>query len=135
MNSKLQELVDKGVITIQPQKPGRERIEVFVEGDINDGDYVRDTHEYTIKQFLKPACIDMYTRAVNEDYGYIDDVEDEELQDFLRDISPSSPSDGCDVHTLDTIMFTYIDAAGNSSEFTLNTVAEARDFKIEKVVE
>ncbi len=117
MNAKIKELIDKGIIKISKGKPKKEHIEIFVEGDINDADYVRDTYNYSVDDFTKN--IDLFKKVVNEYDGYIDDVEDEELQDFLRDISPSSPSDGCEVHTIDEITFKYHDGEGNVYPITL----------------
>lgn len=76
MNTRFKELVEAGRIALSTPQKKNERIEVYVEGDINDGDYVNDTH----------------------------------------------------------VSFTYIDADGNEYP-SLNTKEEARDHKIEKVVE
>ena len=132
MNTRFKELVEDGRITLSTPQKKNDRIEVYVEGDINDGDYVNDTHVYSVAEFEQ--VIDIYTLVQNDDSDYIENIEDEELQEFMRDISPNSPVDGCEVHSLSELSFTYIDGDGNEYPFTLNTKEEARDHKIEKVV-
>lgn len=133
MNVKLQQLVNRGIVSLHKNQPKGEHIEVYVDGDINDGDCVNSTATLSIDEFIKD--LPLWTKATNEYDGYIDDVKDKELRTFLRDISPSSPVDDCDVHTIDQIDFTYHDGLGNSFPFTLKTPQDARDFLITDILE
>ena len=54
---------------------------------------MNDTHVYSVAEFEQ--VIDIYTLVQNDDSDYIENIEDEELQEFMRDISPNSPVDGC----------------------------------------
>jgi hypothetical protein len=109
MNIKIQDLIDKKSIKLLKPKAEKERIEVFIEGDINDGDYIRDINIYSVDEFIE--YIPIYKKLLT------DDIED--IDEDLYDVLPSTPVDDCSIHTISVIKFNYFDSEGKRTPFKL----------------